>query len=257
LQHGFLDKYSDIESFIHRLDPRTKLLCLVAFVVVVVSTPPNKHVNFAAYAVVLLAVSLLSRIPLGYILKRSCLIIPFGLLAAACLPFWDPTGSGHSNDLRVLGLGLSRHGLSVLWNVLIKSWLAVVAMTLLSSSTRFPALLKALTRLHVPNVPVVILSFMYRYVFVVADEAMRMQRAWKSRYLGGNNLRQIPSAGNLIGLLFIRAYERAERIFQSMTSRGFDGRVRTLNQLRLSTSDVLFAVPFVGIVMVIRLWDFA
>jgi cobalt/nickel transport system permease protein len=255
VQHSFFDKYSDLESVIHRLDPRTKFLCLVLYVLVVVTTPPGNFHCFAAYAAVISLAIFISRIPPVYVLKRSALIIPFGVLTAAFLPFWKVSQGDHLNDLTLLGQTISRDGLMILWNVVIKSWLAALAMILLSASTRFPSLLKGLESMRFPRVMLMILSFMYRYIFVIVDEAQRMQRARASRCVSGNNWRTLRASGNIIGLLFIRAYERAERVYRSMVSRGFEGEIKTLNHLRFSVGDVLFALPFVGFTIAGRFWS--
>jgi cobalt/nickel transport system permease protein len=128
-------------------------------------------------------------------------------------------------------------------------------MIILSSTTKFTMFLKGLECLKVPKVLIMILSFMYRYIFVLIDEAERLERAINMRYFGGYYLRQIKIFANIIGLLFIRAYERGERVYQSMVARGFDGKVRTLNTLKLRMTDILFSIVFLGILIIIKIWE--
>ena len=85
---------------------------------------------------------------------------------------------------------------------------------------------------------------MYRYVFVLVDEMLRMRRARDSRNFGGGRRRQLKTIGNMIGTLFIRSYERGERIYAAMLSRGFDGKVRSLRQLRFKRADAYFGAAF-------------
>jgi cobalt/nickel transport system permease protein len=255
MQHSFIDKYSDIHSPIHRLDPRTKLVCLLAFVVLVVTTPNTAIAGFGLFAVMISLTLMLSKIPPLYILKRLCLIIPFVLFTAVFLPFVKRPLSDPAAALTIWGVAIDRQGLLLLRGVAIKSILAVSAMIVLTSSTTFPVLMRGMESLRVPKILIMILSFMYRYIFVIIDEAMRMQRAGTSRSAGGHRWRHIRAMSSLIGLLFIRAYERAERVYQSMGSRGFDGDIRTVNRLAFSTADLFFAVLFLGGIFAVRFWE--
>jgi cobalt/nickel transport system permease protein len=127
-------------------------------------------------------------------------------------------------------------------------------MIVLSSTTRFDALLKGLEKLGVPSLFIMLLSFMYRYVFVLTDEAMRMQRARDSRYCGVAPKGRIKVLANIIGTLFIRTYERGEQVYKSMAGRGFDGEIKTLNLMEYSMRDVVFSGIFAGSVIVIKIW---
>ena len=93
---------------------------------------------------------------------------------------------------------------------------------------------------------------MYRYFFILIDDAERMERARKVRYFGGRYLQQVIILSNMVGLLFIRAYERAERVYQSMVSRGFDGDINTIQSFMLSTQDFIFGVVFLGGLLTFR-----
>jgi len=95
-----------------------------------------------------------------------------------------------------------------------------------------------------PRVMVMILSFMYRYIFVLVDEAMRMRQARDSRNFGGSRLWQMRTIGNMIGTLFIRSYERGERVYAAMLARGFDGQSRTLDRLNFRPTDACFGIAF-------------
>ncbi|GAI09859.1 unnamed protein product, partial [marine sediment metagenome] len=97
-------------------------------------------------------------------------------------------------------------GLLVLANVVIKAWLCILSLILLSATTKFADLLRGLKQLGIPKVIILILSFMYRYIFVLVDEVMRMRRARDSRNFGGGRLRQLRTLGNMLGTLFIRSY---------------------------------------------------
>jgi len=257
VKHAFIDKYSDLDSSIHRLDPRTRILTTLAFVLAVMATPPGAWLAFVLYAGLMLGLILLAKLPLLYVLKRSAVILPFVLMIAIFIPFLGHGEVAGSYNVWLWRVSVTHEGLLILWNVAAKSWLSALALILLSSTTRFSDLLQGLERLGVPKVMVMILAFMYRYIFVLVDEVMRMQRARDSRNFGGRQFWQIRTVGNMIGTLFIRSYERAERVYGAMVARGFDGQVRTLSQLRFRRADLGFGMAFsvallaIGLVAVI------
>ena len=239
MNHAFLDKYSNLNSLIHILDPRTKIITFLLFIIFVTTTAPQDYISFAAYAFIIIVVVFLSTVPLSYVFKRIVVIIPFVLLVAIFLPFANK----------------GQQGWIIFWNVIIKSTLAVLATIMLSSTTNFHNLLKGFELLKFPKILIMILSFMYRYVFILVDEAQRMERARNSRYFGGEYLRQIKIICNIIGLLFIRAYERGERVYQSMSARGFDGNIITINKLKYTITDIYFYIIFIGMIMIIKIWS--
>jgi cobalt/nickel transport system permease protein len=226
----FLDRYLQGTSPVHRLDPRLKLLATLAFVLVTTSTPPHAGAAFLLLASLGLGVTLLSQIRLLEALKRSMVALPFAGMAAVSLPFtqagrvlwaWDPLG---------WRIAITDQGLLLFAAVMAKAWLSVLASGLLVATTPVPDLLSALRVLGIPAVLTSIISFMVRYLFVLVDEAMRLHTAREARSAGtggGTLIWRARVLGGMIGSLFIRSYERSERIYAAMRSRGFDGQVRT------------------------------
>ncbi len=249
MKHAFLDRYSDRDSFIHRLDPRTKLISVFLFILAVALTSPDMWPAFAVYFIVIAALVLLSRVPVLYVLKRSLVIIPFVLLIAIFVPFFKEGEVVGSYNIWLWQVSVTHSGLQVLWNILAKAWLSILSLILLTSTTKIADLLRGLEQLHLPRVMVMILSFMYRYIFVLVDEVMRMKQARDSRNFGGRRLWQLRTIGNMTGTLFIRSYERGERVYAAMLARGFDGQSRTLHQLSFGLSDVCFGIGF-GVVVI-------
>jgi cobalt/nickel transport system permease protein len=242
VKHSFLDQYSDLGSFIHKLDPRTKIITTFAFILMVVLTPPQRWEAFALYFALIASLVLLSRIPPLYVLKRSLVIVPFVLFIAIFIPFLntdEPSGS-----YNIWTWQMSHSGLLILWNVVIKAWLSMLSLILLSATTKFTELLSGLEQLRMPKVLVMILSFMYRYIFVLVDEVMRMKQARDSRNFGGKRTWQLKTIGNMVGTLFLRSYERGERVYGAMVARGFDGQTRTLSRPHFRTTDLYFAIIF-------------
>lgn len=240
MKHSFIDQYSDKDSVIHRLDPRIKFITALVFILAVVLTPPGTWLAFALFLVFTATLILMSRVPVLYILKRSLVIIPFVVLIAIFIPFFKQGEVAGSYNVWLWKVTITHSGVQVLINLLIKSWLSILALIWLSSTTRMTSLLNGMEQLRVPRVMVMILSFMYRYIFILTDEVMRMKQARDSRNFGGKRLWQMRTIGNMVGTLFIRSYERGERVYSAMVARGFEGHARTLNHLQLRHSDIYF-----------------
>ena len=257
MKHSFLDQYSEGNSLIHRLDPRTKLITTLAFILVVVLTPASQWPAFALYFVMVATLIIISRVPILYVLKRSLVIIPFVVLIAIFIPFFKGGEVAGSYNIWFWEVTVTHSGIQVFLNILAKAWLSILSLILLTATTRFSHLLKGMEQLRLPRIMVMILSFMYRYIFVLVDEVMRMKQARDSRNLGGGRLRQIRTVGNMIGTLFIRSYERGERVYAAMMARGFDGQTRTLEKPVFGQRDLLFVV-ILGLVLasaiVLNLW---
>ena len=250
MKHSFLDRYSDHDSVIHRLDPRGKLVVTFAFIVAVVLTPFSSWLAYGLYFAVIAVLIALSRLPVSHFLKRSLVIIPFVLLMAVFIPFFKEGEVAGSYNLWLWQVSVTHSGLQVLWNIMAKAWLSILSLILLTSTARFTSILKGLEQLRMPKVIVMIMSFMYRYIFLLTDEVLRMKQARDSRnFGGGRKLWQIGTVGNMIGTLFIRSYERGERVYASMVARGFDGHSRTLERLCFGRRDALF-IAVLGMALV-------
>jgi cobalt/nickel transport system permease protein len=256
MKHNFLDRYSDRDSFFHRLDPRTKLAAVFLFILAVALTAPTMWPVFVAYFLIIAALIVLSRVPILYVLKRSLVIIPFVLLIAVFSAFFREGEVAGSFNIWVWRVSVTYSGLQVLWTVLAKAWLSILGLILLTSTTPIADLLKALEQLRLPRVMVMILSFMYRYIFVLNDEVMRMKQARDSRNFGGRRLWQIKTIGNMTGTLFIRSYERGERVYAAMLSRGYDGQSRTLHCLNFGLPDLFFGIVFGALVIATCFFNF-
>ena len=249
MKHSFLDQYSDRDSFIHRLDPRAKLITTLVFILAVVLTPLGSWWAFILYFVLITVWLLLSRVPVFYVLKRSLVIMPFVLLIAIFIPFFKEGEVAGSYNVWLWEVTVTYSGLQVLLNIVIKAWLSIISLILLTSTTRMVHLLGGLEQLRLPRVMVMLLSFMYRYLFVLVDEVMRMKQARDSRSVGGSRWRQIRTVGSMVGTLFIRSYERGERVYAAMTARGFDGQPRMLENLKFRPADAGFSLGL-GLILI-------
>jgi len=204
-------------SWLHRAPAHLKLLALLAFMLLVVATPKEWFPVYAGYLAVLLGLVVMSRVPPTYLLKRMVVETPF-VVFALLLPF---VASGPRVD--VLGVSVSEHGLLGAWGLLAKGTLGVLASLLLAATTEPRALLTGLERLHMPQQLVQIMGFMIRYLDVVTDEMRRMRIARESRGFTARNPKHWPVIAKSAGALFIRSYERGERVHLAMLSRGYTG----------------------------------
>jgi cobalt/nickel transport system permease protein len=211
----------DRQSWLHRLPPETKIAATVAYTVIVVVTPREQLWAFAAYALLLVPVATLGRVPPLWLAKRATIEVPFVLLAVV-LPF-----AGHGERITWLGMSLSIDGLYGAWNIVAKGTLGVLASLLLAATTTMRDLIVGLERLRCPQIVTQIATFMLRYLDVITDEARRMRVARLSRGYNPRFLWQLKAFSTGVGALFLRAYERGERVYLAMVSRGYTGRLPT------------------------------
>ncbi len=242
--------YRHGHSPVHRLPPHTKLAAVFAFVVVVVSTPREAMWAFGLYAVLLGVVASVARIPAGFLLKRLLIEIPF-VAFAVLMPF---VAQGERVD--VLGLSLSVNGLWGAWNVLAKGTLGVAASVLLAATTELRELLLGLQRLKLPPLLVQIASFMIRYGDVITDEMRRMRIARESRGFEASGIRHWGVLAKSAGALFIRSYERGERVHLAMLSRGYAGSMPVIDEVTASRAQWsgALALPFAALVICLLGW---
>jgi cobalt/nickel transport system permease protein len=212
----FLDRYATATGPLQQLDARVKLIATLAFVLAVVATPIGWWHILAAEGLLLVFVLGLSGVPPRELVGRwLTFLILVGFLAVV-------VAYGHPARERLgwLAVGLT---------IVAKNSLAFLTVLLLANVTPFPKLLRALRRLRVPMVLVATLQFMYRYIYVLTDELDRMVQARRARTFKRSGRLDWGILTGLIGVLFLRAFERGERVHAAMLARGWDGTIRTLD----------------------------
>ncbi|MFJ7998553.1 cobalt ECF transporter T component CbiQ [Streptomyces sp. NPDC096310] len=239
--------YRHGHSTVHTLPPHCKLAAVFCFVLVVVSTPRTAVWAFALYAALLAGVAAVARIPAGLLLRRMLIEVPF-VAFAVLMPFVVP-----GEQIRLAGVPLSVPGLWDAWNVLAKGTLGVAASVLLASTTELRALLLGLQRLRLPPLLVQIASFMVRYGDVIADEMRRMSIARRSRGFEARGVRQWGVLAKSAGALFIRAYERGERVHLAMVSRGYTGSMPVIDEVTASRAQWAYAAALPVTALAVRL----
>ncbi len=255
----FLDPYRPRNSPIHRLDPRIKLILTVAFILANALVPTAAWPVYILLLAVVLSEELLSDLGMQYLLKRSALALPF-VLAALPLILTVPGTALFSIPFGPWTLQASLAGLARFLSITLKSWISVQAAIVLAASTSFPDLLVAMRALHVPRLMVSIFGLMWRYLFVLVDEASRLLRARLARSgesgtpgvkTGGSLAWRAQVTGGMAGSLFLRAFERSDRIYMAMVSRGYDGEARSLPLPVIHPSQWAFLVAGLGLLGVL------
>ena len=202
---------------VHALEPQVKIVAMLGFIVVAVATPITWWPAFVAYGVLVFGVIALAQLPLRVVFARSLIEVPF-VAFALLMPVF---GTGDRID--VLGVSLSKIGLESGASIVAKGTLGVLCAVCLSATTPAREILRGLERLRLPKLLVQIISFMIRYVNVVSDEMSRMRVARLSRGFEAHGLRAWRFLANVAAALFIRSYERGERVYLAMLARGYSG----------------------------------
>ncbi|MEI6128157.1 MAG: cobalt ECF transporter T component CbiQ, partial [Pseudomonadota bacterium] len=215
---GRLDALSYRHTLIHNLDARTKVIATFAFIVTVVSFPKYEISALLPFFLFPVLVFSLGDIPVWLIIKKVLFLSPFAFFIGIFNPLLD-----HHIMCTLFGIPVSG-GFVSFFSIMLRFFLTIGAALLLISTTSFPGICHALQKLSVPALFISQLLFLYRYIFVLMEEAMRMVRARDMRSFGARGLGMQVFAG-IIGTLFLRTMERAERIYQAMLSRGFAGTI--------------------------------
>ncbi|MEW9528876.1 cobalt ECF transporter T component CbiQ [Microbispora sp. NPDC049125] len=248
---GHHQLYRPGETLVHRLPPQCKLVAVVSFAVAVVATPRECFWAFGVYALLLGAVAAAARVPAAFVARRMVIEVPFVLFAVA-IPL-----IGTGERIEALGVSLSVPGLWAAWNILAKATLGVAASILLAATTEPRMMLLGAERLRLPRLLVQIATFMLRYMDVIGDQMRRMRVARESRGFVARDLRQAPVLAKSAGALFIRSYERGERVHLAMLSRGYTGEMPSIRDLSASRRDwgVAALLPGLAFVAALVAWS--
>jgi cobalt/nickel transport system permease protein len=239
------DRYHHGHSPLHSLDPRVKVIVALAFILSNALLPDDAWIAYLlAWAFILFA-NIMSGLGIGFTFKRSFIALPFAMAAITVL-FSIPGQPVTSFHFLMWDLTITDAGLLRFISIVVRSWLSVQMAILLVGVTEFPKIIHALTHLRVPAIITVIISFLYRYLFVLTDEVMRMLRARQARSAaaagvrsGGSVAWRAQIAGHMAGQLFLRSYERSDRIYNAMLSRGFKGDLMTIHPHHFHRSDLM------------------
>ncbi|MDF1536347.1 MAG: cobalt ECF transporter T component CbiQ [bacterium] len=242
---GLLDTLAAQDTAIHRIDPRAKLITTLVFIATVVSFGKyeiSALLPFAFYPVYLLAAG---NLPPGYIIKKIILVSPFAVMVGIFNPLLD-----QETLLSIGGLSVSGGWVSFT-SILLRFTLTVGAAMTFVAVTGFNSACMALERLGTPRFFAIQLLFLYRYLFVLVEEAVRMVRARSLRVFEGKGM-GLSAYSSLLGHLLLRTLDRAQRIHSAMWCRGFDGTIRIMKPLSMGRREFVFIFGWVALFVVFR-----
>lgn len=235
---GYLDRLSYRDTVIHRLDPRAKLIATFSFIVTVISFPKYEITALLPFLLFPVLLFSLGDIPVKFILKKVLMLSPFAFFIGVFNPILD-----NQPLYSFSGVTVSAGWVSFV-SIMMKFFLTITSALLLIATTSFPGICSALQKFGIPAIFISQLLFLYRYIFVLVEEAMKIVRARDMRSFG-NRGKGIDTFTGIVGTLFLRTVERAERIYQAMLSRGFSGTLHSIRPYRITQADAyLLAITF-------------
>lgn len=245
---GYIDRLSYRDTVIHRLDARVKVIATICFIIAVISYPKYEVLRLSPFFLFPVLLMTLSDTPVLLILKKMIVVSPFAVFIGIFNPLFDTKTVALSE-----GLYISAGWISFL-SIIIKFMLTISAGLLMIATTSFPGVCNALNKLGVPAIFTSQLLFLYRYIFVLMEEGMRLVRARDLKSFGsrGTGIKVFIS---ILGVFFIRTVERANRIYNAMLSRGFDGRIKTVKKSRFSPADAVFLAIFFLAIYLFKMYD--
>lgn len=239
--------YVHEHSRVHSLPPQVKLAAAFTYVFLVAVTPREAIWAFGVHAAALVVVTLASRVRIRFVLFRLLGVLPF-IFFAFLIPF---IASG--DQVEVLGLSVSREGLWGAWNIIAKASIGASTSIVLAATTEVPEILSGMARLRVPAVLTSIAGFMIRYLELIVNEIGRMRVAMTSRGYDPRWLWQTKPIAASAGAMFIRSYERGERVYEAMLARGFTGSMPDLRRRVPKRSDwaLASALPLLALLLLV------
>lgn len=244
---GHIDRLSYRDTIVHRLDPRVKVIATLMFLFTVISFSKYEVTSLVPFFLFPAFFMVMGDIPFTFILWKVIIVSPFAIFIGVFNPILDTKLMAV-----VFGMPVSAGCLSFL-SILLKFTLTVSTALLLIATTSFPAVCHALRRLGIPSIFVSQLLFLYRYLFVLMEETMRINRAREMRSFGRDGM-GVKLFIRIIGILFIRTLDRAERIYYAMLARGFQGDMPSLKHVRIQVADVGFMVVTMALLLGFRLF---
>jgi cobalt/nickel transport system permease protein len=244
-------------SVVHRLPAVVKLVALAAVVIAVVATPREQAWALVSEAIIVAAVAIVARLGPGTVARRMLVGAPL-LAFAVALPV-----VGSAPRVSVEGVSLSVAGMWAAWSILAKGLVCLAAVIVMTATTTVPEIMEGLARLRVPSLIVGIASFMVRYLDVLAEESGRMRTAMTARGYVPRWLWQAAPTAGAASVLFVRSYERGERIHGAMMARGYTGDMPRIHYGAVAAREwatgvaVAGAVAAVAVAAVIAGWGSA
>ncbi len=239
--------YAHGHSPLHRLSPQVKIVGSFLIVIGIVLTPREAFWAFALYAGLMIGLSAIAGITPRFAARRMVIEVPF-LLVAVLLPL---VGGGPT--LEFVGIQLSEPGLWDAWNILAKATLGLAVAVILGATTQVPEILVGLDGLRMPSIVTSIAGFMVRYIDVILSDWSRMRTAMTSRGHDARWIAQVGPIARTLGVMFVRTYERGERVYLAMRSRGYTGTMPTSAIPATPTAEWILGIALIAAVWAIAM----
>lgn len=237
------------DAFLHDVDVRAKILVSVVYIMCVLSFSLHSLTGILVFAIVPMILGTMGGIDYGKVFLRSLIVLPFVVFIGIFNPLFN-----HHTAFMVGGVAVNQ-GWIEFGSIVLRGILAVQMVLLLIMSSGFYQVCRGLALLKVPGIFVTQLLLLYRYIFVLVEEAITMDRARKARGYGRDKY-SLKMWGTFVGQLLLRSVKRAERIHQAMLSRGFSGRIESFRTLHWGVGDSAFAIIGSVVVIVLRVVNF-
>ncbi len=239
MHHSFLDGLSYGDGPLHKCDPRVKLIAALVTIICAASTPFPRFGALAGIILILMAISMLAKLPPLKMLKKISMVIPFVLIASISLIV-----AGSENRAEIL---------AKLIFVIMKAAASVGALVILSSTTKFHEMLKAMRWIGIPRIITALISFMYSFEFILIDEFQRLGTGRKSRDVAPGIILAWRSRAWMLGTFFIRSMERSARIHNAMLARGYCGEVKSFEDSSpVPFNQIAMAAIYIAMLILIR-----
>ncbi len=245
---GYIDRLSYKETFIHNIDARVKLAISLVFIICVLSFPKYEVLSLIPFFLFPIVFLSIGEIPLSFIVKRLAIVFPFVFFIAIFNPIFEKKIAFYIFNIPI------PYGILSFFSILIRFVLSVSMLILLVATTSFSGICYALKYFRVPEIFITQLLFLYRYIFVLLEEAMRMVRAKDMRSFGRKGT-ELKFYVKLVGTLLIRSILRAEKIYYAMLSRGFNGVMPYRKKRFFKRRDFVFLTVSVLLLYVFRFFD--
>lgn len=245
---GSLDTFAVLDTPLHRLDPRAKVMTTLVFILCVVSFEKYQLSALLPFFIFPLVLVGRGRLPAIFLLKKLLLVAPFAFFVGVFNPLFD-----HEVLFYLGSVGVSGGWVSFA-SILLRFALTVSATLILIATTGFTGVCMALEKIGAPRVFTIQLLFLYRYLFVLIDEAQRLVRARALRTFRGRGT-GMTVFGQIVGQLLLRTIDRAQRIHLAMRCRGFTGEIRQLRKIHFGQAELLFTLGWSGLFIALRWWN--
>lgn len=244
-----IEALSEGQSIIHRVHPLTKITLSLLYITLLASVNKYDNIRLLCLSFYPISVMIISRIPLGLMLSRLILVLPFPIFAGLSNLFFENSIAGYFLSLPIT------HGLLSFLSILLKAILSVMTLITLTATTPLDKLANQLAKMKVPKLFLSQLIFTYRYLGTLLFESRNMLLAYHLRSPKAKGI-SLKHSGSFLGSLLLRSFDRAERIYAAMKCRGFDAGYPTLTSLPLSRFDYLYGFLTGGTMIFCRLFHF-